>query len=186
MRRNLVGILEARGIVPSDVYSAMGWTAARFWGQFTDRVHGPKLTFVAAVADHLGVPLWRMLLQRGEKPPSDKDVAKARKSLELSSALIRHSVRGMTGMANRLITIPERCGESDLNYLIRQNIAVGIWSAGLTESELYTELGFTGTAWRARFRRKSGVSLADLWRIAEALEMQPWELVADINTGDET
>jgi hypothetical protein len=55
----------------------------------------------------------------------------------------------------------------------------------ISEAELCENLGIPRRSWYAMFRRKKGFAMDMLWQIAEELEMEPWELVAPIRTGED-
>lgn len=175
VRRNVIALLEASGMTPAELYTAIGWNQERFWGQFSTRARGPRLDFVELVAEQLGVPTSRLLTREGEAPP---EVCATGDPLS-----VRQLVRMVGGRLATACEIPQspRPGESPINFRVRQNVAIGCWQAGITHPELYRRLGIQRATWGSWFRRKTGIALADIWRIAEALEMQPWELIAEVN-----
>jgi len=175
VRRNVIGLLEAQGKTPAELYNEIGWTADRFWGQFSGRIKGPRLDFVELAAGVLEVPSWRLLTRAGEPGTIQADGPES----------VRQFIRrnGWSFVDTVGIPTESRAGELEINLRIRQNVAIGCWQNKITEVQLYTDrLRITRAAWYAWYRRKTGIALVDLWRIAEALEMQPWELLAEVLT----
>jgi hypothetical protein len=181
VRRNVIGLLETQGKVPAELYEAIGWSADRFWHQFSARAKGPRLDFVEQAAGALGVPVWRLLARAGETEPKIGSTHKRTSD----SGTIRHFIRLNAWQFLEACSIPTeaRANESPINLRVRQNAAIGCWQCWITEVELYRDhLQIQRATWHAWFRRKTGVGLADLWRIAQTMGMKPWELVAEVRT----
>jgi hypothetical protein len=174
----MTDLLERRGMPARLLYRMMGIKKDRFWDQFKDTRSAPRLDIVQKMADVLGVPLWRLLLRNGESPPDlDADNPDHR--------TVRHFVRSASAHFAASCEIPRhrRSGETELNFRIRQNIAIGLWQCWKTEIELREQLGIHRAAWHSMAKRKTGIGMDTLWLIAEALSMEPWELVAPVRTG---
>ncbi len=184
IRRNVTGQLESQGKVPAELYQAIGWSADRFWGQFSSRAKGPRLDFVELVAAELNVPMWRLLTRAGETIPEIGPTYQR----TCGPRGIRHFIRLNASEFVKTCQIPTeaRSGESALNFRVRQNVSIGCWQHWITEVELYRDRLEIGRAtWHSWFRRTTGVGMPDLSRIAEVLGMEPWEMVAEVNTEPE-
>ena len=179
VRRNVTGLLEVQGMVPRDLYGALGLTAERFWGQFSKRVQGPRLDIVERMAVALDVPLWRLLVREGETPSKWG-------SLLADPRAIRRFIRCSAEQLAIICKIPTepRNGETPLNFCVRQNVAIGCWEKSITEAALYYRLNIPRATWYSWFRRRTGIAMVDIWRIAEALDMEPWELAVEVRMGD--
>lgn len=180
IRRNVTGVLESQGKVPAELYQAIGWTADRFWGQFSSRAKAPRLDFVELVAVELSVPMWRLLAREGETLPEIGPTYQRTSD----PRGIRHFIRLNASQFVQTCDIPTeaRTGESALNFRVRQNVAIGCWQRWITEVQLYRDRLEIGRAtWHSWFRRKTGVGMDALWRIAEVLKMDPFEMVAEVN-----
>jgi len=180
IRRNIIGIAESRGIVPSELYNAIGWSRVRFWGQFSASANGPRLDFVQRMAERLEVPMWRLLTREGEARP--KIGSKYQRG---DPGTVRHFIRLNASQFIQTCEIPTepRARELPVNLLVRQNVAIGCWQQWISEVTLFRDrLKIQRGTWFSWFRRTTGIAMVDLWRIADALEMQPWELVHEVNT----
>jgi hypothetical protein len=131
------------------------------------------------MAAELGVPSWRLLVRDGESPP---DLT----GTDPDHRTVRHFVRCAVGHFATSCEIPTRPRrrEPALNFVVRQNVAIGLWQCWKTEADLYQDLHVHRATWYAWFRRKTGIAMENLWRIAEALEMEPWEMVAPVRAVD--
>lgn len=187
LRRNITAILETRGEVPKRLYTSMGWTAARFWGQFSQRVRGPGLDFVERVAEQLQVHPWRLLVREGEsglpvlddRPPPPYYMNPSQEPPPPNPLQARDFFRTWPALIPAFPTDPSE-GEPWINFLVRQNAAIGCHVAQVSDLELRGRLRVSRATWWSWFRRKTGVALADIWRIAKVLDMQPWEFLAPV------
>ena len=167
VRGNVLEMLSRHKWKTAYLVGGMGITASRFWAQFRLK-RGPRLALVEKMAEVLGGPAYHLLMG----PSRETD----------GPALLRSNLRTTPDEALAAMfpaaTPDRRRGMTDTNFHIWRRLHLYAALLGKTELDICRQLGVERATWWSWWRKKSGIALDDLWRLAEALEVAPWEMLA--------
>lgn len=172
VRTNVIRLLEKHNWRAAYLYETIGISPGRFWGQFKLK-RGPRLALVEKMAEILGIPTYGLLID--PRPDSKSEAESEARQLR---GVLRITPADQLGQMFPAVLTPARRGMTCLNYQIWRRVHLYAALIGKTEPEIRRALGVRRATWWSWWRKKSGIAMDDLWLLAAALEVAPWEMLA--------
>jgi len=179
VRRNVMACIAQAGTSPVEVYGALDIPQRTFWSQWKYTM-GPRLSVLNRVAEHIGVPLWRFLLEPGQV--GERSTGFMVNQVKPNPPDVRQMARHYPAMLFGYSAWDEMVQDTQSANPIKARVRLRALSYAMLEEMDWTDLrdgiGMRRAAWDAMWRRPRGPALVKVWQMAEVLACEPWEMVA--------